>query len=150
MNEKPRIYLDNCCFNRKYDDQSQIIVRLEALAITSILEEVKNDRFELVWSYILDEENDANPSLLKKRQIRTWKTVAAKVVAPSEEIALQAENFEKKGLKSMDALHLSCAMFSASDSFITTDGKILKKKIGGILIENPLVFVQRMLELSNG
>ena len=27
-----RIYLDNCCYNRPYDDQSQIRISLEAQA----------------------------------------------------------------------------------------------------------------------
>lgn len=27
-----RIYLDNCCFNRPYDDQSQIKIQLESEA----------------------------------------------------------------------------------------------------------------------
>lgn len=27
-----KVYLDNCCFNRPYDDQKQIIIRMETLA----------------------------------------------------------------------------------------------------------------------
>ena len=30
--KKVCIYLDNCCFNRPYDDQEQITVRLESEA----------------------------------------------------------------------------------------------------------------------
>lgn len=30
--KKIRVYLDNCCFNRPYDDQSQIKINLEAQA----------------------------------------------------------------------------------------------------------------------
>ena len=29
---RPRIYLDNCCFNRPYDDQTNPKIRLEAQA----------------------------------------------------------------------------------------------------------------------
>ncbi len=30
--ERLKIYLDNCCYNRPYDDQSQLKVSLEAQA----------------------------------------------------------------------------------------------------------------------
>jgi len=30
--EKINLYLDNCCFNRPYDDQSQLTVKLETEA----------------------------------------------------------------------------------------------------------------------
>ncbi len=29
---KPKLYLDNCCFNRPFDDPSQLLVRLETEA----------------------------------------------------------------------------------------------------------------------
>ena len=33
---KLRIYLDNCCFNRPYDDQSQLRISLETQAMKPI------------------------------------------------------------------------------------------------------------------
>ena len=56
-----KIYLDNCCFNRPFDDQSQIRIRLEAEAKLKIQIDIQDGKFELVWSYILDAENEANP-----------------------------------------------------------------------------------------
>nr|VFJ54444.1 MAG: hypothetical protein BECKFW1821A_GA0114235_104731 [Candidatus Kentron sp. FW] len=56
-----KIYLDNCCFNRPYDDQSDFRVRLEAEAKLKIQEEIRNRSFRLVWSYLLDYENSKNP-----------------------------------------------------------------------------------------
>ena len=61
MQSKLKVYLDNCCFNRPFDDQSQLIIRLETEAILFIQEEIKNGNIELVWSYILEQENDDNP-----------------------------------------------------------------------------------------
>ena len=43
-----RLYLDNCCFNRPFDDQSQLTVRLETEAKLFIQEEIKKGTFELV------------------------------------------------------------------------------------------------------
>ena len=64
-----KIYLDNCCFNRPYDDQSNLRIRLEAEAKLKIQEEIRNRNYELVWSYLLDYENSKNPFWERKEQI---------------------------------------------------------------------------------
>ena len=64
-----RIYLDNCCFNRPFDDQRQVRIRLEAEAKLLIQESVFDGNLELAWSYILDYENSANPFQERKRAI---------------------------------------------------------------------------------
>ena len=48
-----KIYLDNCCFNRPFDDQSQIRIRLESEAKLTIQELIQTGELSLVWSYIL-------------------------------------------------------------------------------------------------
>jgi hypothetical protein len=47
---KTKIYLDNCCFNRPYDDQIQPKVILETLAKLYIQERVLKQEIDLVWS----------------------------------------------------------------------------------------------------
>ena len=37
-----RIYLDNCCYNRPFDDQSQLKVLLESLAKLSIQQKMRD------------------------------------------------------------------------------------------------------------
>ncbi len=56
-----RIYLDNCIFNRPFDDQRQIRIRLETEAKLYIQNMIANNLLELAWSYILDFENSQNP-----------------------------------------------------------------------------------------
>jgi len=56
-----KIYLDNCCFNRPYDDQGQLVVRLEAEAKLFVQDQVRLGAVNLVWSYVLDFENGRNP-----------------------------------------------------------------------------------------
>lgn len=41
------IYLDNCCFNCPFDDQSQLKIRLETEAKLDIQEKVKLGEFSL-------------------------------------------------------------------------------------------------------
>jgi hypothetical protein len=46
------IYLDNCCFNRPYDDQSHSTIFLETQAKLGIQENILSDKYQLVWSYV--------------------------------------------------------------------------------------------------
>ena len=56
-----KIYLDNCCFNRPFDDQKQLRIKLETEAKLDIQKRIVQGKIELAWSYILDLENEANP-----------------------------------------------------------------------------------------
>jgi len=64
-----KIYLDNCCFNRPFDDQSQIKIRIETEAILYIQEKIIDKKFDLVRSYMLDYENSFNPFVEKRISI---------------------------------------------------------------------------------
>jgi len=52
-----RIYLDLCCFNRPYDDQGQVRIRLETEAKLVLQQKVRDGACELLWSSILDYES---------------------------------------------------------------------------------------------
>ena len=142
MLNKPRVYLDNCCFNRPFDDQSQLLIRLETEAILFIQKEIKNGNIEFVWSYILEQENEDNPFERRREAIRLWKSRAEMDVSESEEVIQLAESYYSRGLKPKDALHSACAVVAESDYFITTDHGMLKKTIEQIQIVNPIQFIQ--------
>jgi hypothetical protein len=146
---KLKLYLDNCCFNRPFDDQSQLLVRLETEAKLFIQEGIKNGTFELVWSCILDDENDANPFPIQKRRIKSWQALAVHDIDITDDVMRWAKHFVGKGNKSMDALHLACAKVACIDAFITTDRDILKKRLTDIQVLNPLDFVQKIKEKDN-
>src|SRR5262249_28070719 len=71
-----RVYLDNCCLNRPFDDQRQMRVRLEAEATLCIQEHIRSGTLELVWSYMLDFENAANPFEERRTTISGWRQYA--------------------------------------------------------------------------
>lgn len=48
------IYLDNCCFNRPYDNQSYGMIRIETEAKIFVQNYIKDNKIEFVWSFILD------------------------------------------------------------------------------------------------
>lgn len=53
-----KIYLDVCCLQRPFDDQTQPRVRLEAEAIKLILGRVEQGEFEWLTSEVVDYEID--------------------------------------------------------------------------------------------
>lgn len=67
------IYLDNCSFNRPFDDQKQIRIRIETEAKLFIQENIVSGKFRLAWSYILEYENSVNPYPERKETIGNWK-----------------------------------------------------------------------------
>jgi predicted nucleic acid-binding protein len=135
-----RIYLDNCCFNRPFDDQSLLSTRLETEAKLKIQEKIKAADISLGWSYILDFENNANPFLERQIEIQRWKKLADSFTNETPEILTQMKQLMTLGLKPVDALHVACAIDLKCDYFLTVDKGILKKaaKILSITITNPI------------
>jgi predicted nucleic acid-binding protein len=143
---KKRLYLDNCSFNRPFDDQSLLKNYLEAEAKTYIQKEILKNNFELVWSYVMDYEISFNPFSDRKNQILKWKNIAVLDISESKKIIDKANDIMKKNIKPKDSLHLACAIEAKCDCFITTDNKILNKTIENITIVDPINFI-RMYEV---
>jgi len=141
-----RIYLDNCCFNRPFDDQSQIRIRLESEAKLRIQDDIMENKFELVWSYILEAENKANPFEERMNAIADWKKQVAVQVKENTKILNKAKKLNEIGLCSKDSLHISCAISAKCKYFLTTDDKILHKNnsIKEITIIDPIDFIKEV------
>jgi hypothetical protein len=54
------VYLDICCFNRPFDQQSQTLVRLQTEAKLSVQHGVREGQLTLAWSAVLDGDDDEN------------------------------------------------------------------------------------------
>ena len=141
-----KVYLDNCCFNRPFDDQSQIRIQLETQAKLYVQEQIKNGKIELVWSYILDYENSFNPFEERKIIIQKWRNKAKEDINESPQVLKTANKLISLGIKSKDALHIACAEESSCDYFLTTDDKILKKlkNYDRVADVNPYTFITNL------
>jgi len=139
-----RIYLDNCCFNRPYDDQSYLTIKLESEAKLFVQKEILQGTFDLVWSYMMDYENSVNPYDERRNVIAKWRAIAKSDIGFSEDVNAAGKRLMKAGLKNKDALHLACALKGNCDYFLTTDKGVLNKEIDGIIIINPVDFVRRL------
>lgn len=143
-----RIYLDNCTFNRPYDDQMQLPIKLESEAVLYIQTLISEGSIEAVWSYILEFENRRNPYQDRRVEIKRWQEIAIVNVKPNQSIEIKANQFNQKGIKPLDALHLGCALHGDCDYFITVDKGILKKaqSVTEIKIISPIDFLDCLKE----
>ena len=77
-----------CCYNRPYDDQSQMKIALETQSKLQIQNMVKEGKLELVGSYILDYEASRNPfgNYFISTDIRLlkYKTSGIRLVTPCD------------------------------------------------------------------
>jgi len=139
-----KLYLDICCYNRPFDDQTQINIRLETEAKLHIQADIRAGKYSSVWSYMHDLENDANPYEEKRNAIAPWKDVAVEQRPSSDGILSTGQQIMGHGIKAKDALHLACAIESDCDYFVTTDKGLMNKKVNNIIIINPIDFVREM------
>ncbi len=137
------LYLDNCCFNRPFDDQKQLRIHLETEAKLYIQQKIMDNTYALAWSYVLDYENGRNPFPERRKCIGKWKSLARTDCQEEEPILLLAETYQRNGLKAIDALHVACAVCLKCDYFISTDAKLLNKKIPEIAAIDPIEFIRK-------
>lgn len=137
------LYLDNCSFNRPFDDQKQIRIRIETEAKLFIQENIVTQRFRLAWSYILDFENSQNPFPERKEVIKNWKKYASVDTAETNDIIYKASKLHSQGVKSKDALHIACTTIFNCSYFITTDLMLIKKmrNFKPLRVVNPVDFI---------
>jgi predicted nucleic acid-binding protein len=146
-----KIYLDACCLNRPFDDQSQPRVRFEAEAISLILEKLNQREWDWVGSEVLLHEVGQNPDLENRQRVLSFASMAHQVVELSDKILRRAEEFEQAGFDSYAAVHLASAEFGKADVFLTTDDQILKvsarkKSLFSFTVENPVKWLEEVLK----
>jgi predicted nucleic acid-binding protein len=146
-----KIYLDACCLNRPFDDQSQPRVRLEAEAVSLILEKLTQGEWEWIGSEVLLYEVGQNPDLENRQRALAFASLARQVVEINEKILRHAEGLEEAGFDAYDAIHLSSAEHGKADVFLTTDDQILvvsarKKSLFSFKVENPVKWLEEVLK----
>lgn len=139
-----RVYLDMCCYNRPYDDQSQIKVSLETQAKLHIQDLIQKRRLELVTSYMLRYECGQNPYEMRRKAIMQFvdmHTMAYVGLERKGEIESIAREIMSTGVKFKDACHVASAIYAECEYFISTDMRLLKYRTRKIKLVTPIEFV---------
>lgn len=144
-----RVYLDNCCYNRPYDDQSQLRISLESQAKVEVQNEIKGGKIELATSYMGFYENNENPYEIRRMNIRDFQDRYVTIHVSEnmdDKVNEKAREIENTGVKYKDACHVACAILSKCDYFLTTDDRLLKYQCDEVSLMNPVDFI-KLLEV---
>jgi predicted nucleic acid-binding protein len=145
-----KVYLDTCCLNRPFDDQTQERVRLEAEAVLAILSRIEKGEWDWIGSEVLMDEIEQTPDTQKLSRARLLSGFIKQMVEIGEKEAKRAKDLQKDSFQAFDALHIACAEGAKADVFLSTDDRLLKlaKRISKrlkIRVVNPLVWVEEMI-----
>ena len=145
---KIKVYLDNCAYNRPFDDQEQIRIFLEAEAKKHIQRLIVEQKIDLAYSFINRFENSKNPHSSNKNAINTFFTNAALYIDHTHAagVGSRAIGIMRSGIKTRDAYHISSAIEGGCDCFVTTDKTLLNYKTGEIIICDPIQFLDHYYE----
>jgi len=146
-----KIYLDVCCLNRPFDDQTQDRIHLEAEAILSILNHSQTAGWSVIGSDAIDYEISKMPDNDKLLMVQILSTMHDAHVKVDAGVERRAVELKRAGLKSLDALHVACAEKGKADILLTTDDDLLSKALKNqrtlkVKVENPLRWVMEVLK----
>ncbi len=143
-----KVYLDTCSIQRPLDDKSQMRIVLEADAMLGIINLCNDGYIELISSDVLLYEMRRNPKIMRRKFGLDVLSNATEFINLDEIIEKQAKQFEKTGIKPLDALHLASAKKASADYFCTCDDKFLKKakRIANLKMQavSPLELIQEL------
>lgn len=145
-----KIYLDNCCYNRLFDDRSNIKNYLEREAILIIMQKAYDGEEEIIGSDILDIEISKIINDEKRNDVEgVYRSLISNVVEIDGRIKTRAEEIIKfSNIKAFDSLHLASAEAGA-DMLLTTDMKFLrncKKILCKVDVKNPIEYVMEVFD----
>ncbi|MBD2435126.1 MULTISPECIES: PIN domain-containing protein [Fischerella] len=146
-----KIYLDVCCLNRTLDNLEQFRMRMEAEAVTEIIQNCEDGKWLLMNSDIIEFEVSLHSDSFKQQQVKSILNLANIYIQSTENIDLRAEELMKLSFKFHDALHLAFAEAGDADVFLTTDDRLLRKakkfqSILNIEVENPTIWLMNVLQ----
>jgi predicted nucleic acid-binding protein len=146
-----RVYLDVCCLNRPFDDQTQDRIRLEAEAVLLILRHLEAKDWHWLGSEAIDLEVSRTADQERRRRVQLLTISAHESVQVGATEINRARELEQIGFHTVDALHIACAEAGSADVFLTTDDRLLR--LAGraihqlhVPVANPLGWLAKVTE----
>lgn len=146
-----RIYMDNCCFNRPFDDLGQDRVRMEAEAVKAIMLKIGRGEWRGVRSPVVGFEIAQIPDPDRQIEVGLMVGEMQEFVVPGEMDRQRTIALCEMGFKPIDAAHIACAEKARVDVLLTTDDRILRlasrlARRLHVKIDNPLRWFEQAVE----
>ena len=143
------VYLDNCCYNRPFDDQMQERIHLESEAILAILKMGQVKRIVIAGSDILELEMNRMSDENKKRKVLDLYKAADIHIQYTSKIKKRSEEIVSiSKIRTFDSLHIASAEEVNADVLLTTDDrfeKMAEKLDLKTRVVNPLRFAWEVI-----
>lgn len=149
MGNDYNIYMDVCCLNRPFDDQSQDRIYFESEAVLTILSHCRSGKWTLTASDVIDSELSRLSNEERAEKVRELYSIAKTKIALTPQAVKLAKSFQQQGLHSFDSLHLAIAELSGQSVLLTTDDKFVRKASTlelNITVANPATWLMEVLE----
>lgn len=143
------IYLDNCCYNRPFDDQMQERIHLESEVILTVLKMGQMKKVIIAGSEILELEMNQMQDENKKRKVLDLYQVVNRRILYTESIKKRSAYIMSiSKIRTFDSLHIAAAEEADADILLTTDDKFEKMAANLSLktrVINPLRFAWEVI-----
>lgn len=143
-----KLYLDVCCLNRPFDDQSQDRIHLESEAVLLILSHIETGDWEGVSGDVVDLEVSRSPDTDRRERVSILAGISKERVTLTKGLCDRADELQQLGFDLFDALHLASAEAANADVLLTTDDRFVR--IGErnrtrieVEIINPVTWLER-------
>jgi predicted nucleic acid-binding protein len=124
----PVLYLDLNIYKRPFDDQCQMRIRLETVAITAVFAMIESGQMSARWSFVLAYENSLDPIPERREFAERLSRCCDAAIEPDESIREMAQQMSQSHqIRSRDALHLACAQLSGCDYLVTCDEQLVRQ-----------------------
>jgi len=124
---KPKLYLDVCTLCRPFDDQHRMRIRLETDSYFLLMQAIRDETCELLYSKVHEKEILAINNMLERTEIiETIYQNGKRCNGNIQAIRKRADVLVNAGLGIADAAHVAFAEANA-DYFISCDDRLIKR-----------------------
>lgn len=121
-----KIYLDNCALGRLTDQQDQLRLVAERIAVQECLIRVQAGALCWIASAALVAEIANSSNVVRRAYTASLLELATEVLEYSTAVYAEAERLQSFGLTHFDAQHLAFALAASADVLLTTDDRFIR------------------------
>jgi predicted nucleic acid-binding protein len=146
-----KVYLDVCCLNRPFDDQTQDRIRIESESVLTILSHCLSRKWQMVGSEVVDIEIFMIPDSERRHKVSILSTISQLKITIDEKTENRAVELENLGFKPFDALHIASAERGRADVLLTTDDGLLRMALKNemklkVIVKNPVKWQMEVIK----
>lgn len=116
--------MDNCCFNRVFDDRTNPKIYFDRNSVMIIIEFAEKRFIDLCGSQMLIKEINDTADANKKEKLKLIYSLCSEEILVNEEIAKRAVEIQNNSnIRAKDSIHLACGEYANVDVLLTVDKK---------------------------